>query len=58
MSKPKDHWTKRELTLRQGVKELAKAVIEQWILDGKPECDAEVIKLWENIANFKMEDNT
>lgn len=58
MSKPKDHWTKRELTLRQGVKELAKAVIEQWIEDGKPECDAEVIKLWKSIADFKMEDNT
>lgn len=58
MSKPKDRWTKRELTLRQGVKELAKAVVEQWIEDGKPECDAEVIKLWESIADFKMEDNT
>ena len=43
-------WTKRELTLRSGPVELAKAVIEQWVLDGKPERDREAIKYWENIV--------
>lgn len=53
MSKPKDRWTKRELTLRSGIIELAKAVIEQWIEDGRPEKDAEVIKFWQAIADFE-----
>lgn len=57
MSRPKEEWTKRELTLRSGVIELAKAVIEQWVLDGRPEKDLEAIKFWEKIANFK-ETNT
>ena len=53
MSKPKDRWTKRELTLRSGIIELAKAVIEQWIEDGKPEKDAETIKFWQAITAFE-----
>ena len=37
-------WTKEELTLRVGYVELAKAVVEQWKKDGKP--DAELIPFW------------
>lgn len=43
-------WTKRELTLRLGPVELASAVIEQWIADGKPECDKETIQAWYGIV--------
>jgi len=42
-------WTKRELTLRLGPAELASAVIEQWIKDGKPECDRPAIEAWMKI---------
>ena len=42
---PKDKpWTKEELSLRVGYVELAKAVVEQWKKDGKP--DAELIPFW------------
>lgn len=37
-------WTKEELSLRVGYVELAKAVVEQWKKDGKP--DAELIPFW------------
>ena len=50
MKKPKDKWLKKELTLRPGIKELAKAVIEQWQDDGCPACDAEAIKYWKKIV--------
>lgn len=49
MNKPKDRWTKSELTLRPGPVELAKAVIKQWVDDGKPECDAEAIEQWKAV---------
>lgn len=49
MGKPKDRWTKTELTLRPGPKELAKAVIEQWHLDGEPECDRAAIEYWKGV---------
>ena len=42
-------WTKKELTLRLGPIELASAVIEQWIKDGKPECDRDMIQAWYEI---------
>lgn len=41
-----DQYTKKELKPRQGFKELAMAVVEQWILDGKPECDKPSIDIW------------
>ena len=44
-------WTKKELTLRLGPVELASAVIEQWIKDGKPACDEQVIKAWYGIIS-------
>lgn len=37
-------WTKKELSLRVGYVELAKAVIEQWKKDGQPE--SELIPFW------------
>lgn len=37
-------WTKKELSLRVGYVELAKAVVEQWKKDGMPE--AELIPFW------------
>ena len=37
-------WTKEELSLRVGYVELAKAVVEQWKKDGKPE--SELIPFW------------
>lgn len=43
------HWTHKELSLRIGFKELAKAIIEQWHKDGEPECDREAINNWFNI---------
>lgn len=45
-SKP---WTKKELSMRVGVEELAKAVIWQWHLDGEPKADLPAIKYWERI---------
>lgn len=50
MKKNDRPWTKRELTLRYGLIELAKAVIEQWKLDGCPACDAEAIEYWKGIV--------
>lgn len=37
-------WTKKELSLRVGYVELAKAVVEQWKEDGQPE--SELIPFW------------
>lgn len=37
-------WTKKELSLRVGYIELAKAVVEQWKKDGQPE--SELIPFW------------
>lgn len=39
-------WTRKELSLRIGFAELAKAVIEQWHKDGEPECDREAMNYW------------
>lgn len=39
-------WTRKELSLRIGFGELAKAVIEQWHKDGEPECDREAMQYW------------
>lgn len=45
MNEDKDKpWTKKELSLRVGYVELAKAVVEQWKKDGQPE--AELIPFW------------
>lgn len=42
---PKDKpWTKKELSLRVGYIELAKAIVEQWKKDGQPE--SELIPFW------------
>lgn len=49
-------WTKRELTLRPGVIELAKAVIEQWKADGCPQSDLECIKYWQSIIDTYSKD--
>lgn len=48
----KDDWTKKELTLRLGIGELAKAIIEQWHKDGEPEKDREAIDAWFKIAQL------
>ena len=42
-------WTRKELSLRIGFGELAKAVIEQWHKDGEPECDREAMQYWFNV---------
>lgn len=47
----KKKWTRRELTLRPGMNELAQAVIEQWVKDGKPVSDIEGIKCWKEVLN-------
>ena len=39
-------WTHKELSLRIGFGELAKAIIEQWHKDGEPECDKEAMQYW------------
>ena len=47
-------WTKKELSLRVGYVELAKAVVEQWKKDGQPE--SELIPFWiELIKDAKSE---
>ena len=47
-------WTKKELSLRVGYVELAKAVVEQWKKDGMPE--SELIPFWiELIKDAKSE---
>lgn len=39
-------WTRKELSMRIGFGELAKAVIEQWHKDGEPECDRKAMDYW------------
>lgn len=39
-------WTRKELSMRIGFGELAKAVIEQWHKDGEPDCDREAMEYW------------
>ena len=44
-------WTKEELAIIAATKKdayvmLAIAVVKQWILDGKPQCDADCIRYW------------
>lgn len=39
-------WTHKELSMRIGFGELAKAVIEQWHKDGEPVSDREAMKYW------------
>lgn len=48
MKKP-DYWTKSELTLKTGPVELARAVIQQWINDGRPKADEAAIKYWQGV---------
>ena len=51
-SKSKDRpWTKQELTLLPGPINLAKAIIRQYILDGKPKSDEQAIKYWQSIID-------
>lgn len=45
--KKEKKWTKKELSLRSGIKELAQAVLEQWVKDGKPRDPG--IKTWQDI---------
>lgn len=54
MNEKKDAWTKKELSLRPGVRQLAQAVIEQWLKDGKPKKDYPQIKLWADIIGIKI----
>jgi len=49
--KSKKKWTRKELTLRPGMNELAQAVIEQWVKDGKPVTDMEGIQYWKEVLN-------
>lgn len=44
---PEKKWTKKELSLRSGIKELAQAVLEQWVKDGKPKDPG--IRTWQDI---------
>lgn len=39
-------WTRKELSMRIGFGELAKAVIEQWVRDGRPAADHEAMDYW------------
>lgn len=49
-------WTKEELSLRVGFPELAKAVVKQWILDGKPKSDREEILYWIELIKLYQEE--
>jgi hypothetical protein len=45
-----NHWTKRELSLyKSGYKDLARAVIRQWVRDKAPESERGMIMLWESL---------
>lgn len=44
-----NHWTKDELRLKHGVYDLAKDVIKQWNLDGRPQCDKESVDIWKEL---------
>ena len=51
-SKKKDEpWTKKELMLRPGFVELAKAIVEQWHKDGCPATDKKGIEFWQEIID-------
>lgn len=39
-------WTRKELSMRIGFGELAAAVIEQWVRDGRPAADREAMDYW------------
>lgn len=39
-------WTRKELSMRIGFGELATAVIEQWVRDGRPSSDREAMEYW------------
>lgn len=39
-------WTRKELSMRIGFGELAAAVIEQWVRDGRPSSDREAMEYW------------
>ena len=49
MQKPKDKWTKGELSLKPGYQHLAKEIIKQWVRDGKPESDRPQIEIWRRV---------
>lgn len=44
-------WTKKELMLRPGFVELAKAIVEQWHKDGCPAADKKGIEFWQEIID-------
>lgn len=53
-------WKKREMRLKsQGYYDLAKEVVKQWSMDGKPKSDFEGVKLWaELLIAHKQQMNT
>ena len=51
-NKPVDKWTRDELTLKCGPKELAIAVIKQWHEDGEPKADKSAIEYWFKIIKL------
>ena len=48
-------WTRKELSMRIGFNELAKAVIEQWNKDGRPESDRKQIEYWFKVIEQSRE---
>lgn len=54
-NKPIDKWTRDELTLKCGPKELAIAVIKQWHEDGEPKADKPAIDYWFKIIKLYEE---
>lgn len=45
-------YTERELSLRPGIRQLASAVVEQWVRDERPVTDLPNIEVWIKIMTF------
>lgn len=55
MACQKDKYTRRELSLRPGIRQLAAAVLEQWVADGKPSSDQPSIDIWIRVMTYDDE---
>ena len=53
-SRNKKGYSRQELRVRPGLKELAAAVIEQWVLDGRPKADMPQIEIWKKVVLYDV----
>lgn len=56
MKKKTDEYTRNELTVKKnGYKDLALAVMKQWVSDGRPEKDRSAMEAWRKVATYDKE---